>query len=69
MKWTRKKVKAFQKRQAECKSELVLCAEDSQLAHMYSSDTKAVWESLQLYIVLKALAAICIFNKSLSLPL
>jgi hypothetical protein len=37
-----KKVKAFRKRQAECKSELVLHAEDSQLAHMYSSDPKAV---------------------------
>jgi gag-polypeptide of LTR copia-type len=42
----KKKVKAFRKRQAECKSELVLRVEDSQLAHMYSSDPKAVWESL-----------------------
>jgi hypothetical protein len=41
-----KKLKAFQKRQAECKSELVLRVDDSQLAHMSSSDPKAVWEGL-----------------------
>lgn len=41
-----KKFKAFTKRQAECKSELVLRAEDSQLAHMSSPNPKAVWDAL-----------------------
>jgi hypothetical protein len=39
------KKKAFEKRQAQCISELVLSANDSQLSHMISTDPKIVWES------------------------
>ena len=40
------KVKAFCKRQAACKAEMILRVDDSQLAHMNSNDKKVIWDSL-----------------------
>ena len=41
-----KKLRDFRKRQAMCKAEMVLRVDDSQLAHINSTDPKAIWESL-----------------------
>jgi gag-polypeptide of LTR copia-type len=40
------KVKAFRKRQAACKAEIILRVNDSQLTHMNSNDPKVIWDSL-----------------------
>jgi hypothetical protein len=40
------KIKAFTKREAQCRAEIVLRVEDSQLPHMANRSPKAVWESL-----------------------
>ena len=38
--------KAFRKREAQCKAEIVLRVEDSQLPHMADRNPKVVWDSL-----------------------
>jgi hypothetical protein len=40
------KVKAFGKREAQCRVEIVLRVDDSQLPHMADRSPKVVWESL-----------------------
>jgi hypothetical protein len=40
------KVKAFGKREAQCRAEIVLRVDDSQLPHMADRSPKVVWESL-----------------------
>jgi hypothetical protein len=40
------KIKAFTKREAQCRAEIMLRVEDSQLLHMANRSPKAVWESL-----------------------
>jgi hypothetical protein len=39
-------MKAFRKREAQCKAEIVLRVEDSQLLHMANRNTMVVWNSL-----------------------
>jgi hypothetical protein len=39
-------VPAFRKRQAACRAEIILRADDSQLSHMRDNDPKIVWEEL-----------------------
>lgn len=41
-----KKKKAFAQRQAQCRAEIVLRVEDSQLPHMADCDPKAIWNAL-----------------------
>ena len=41
-----KKIWAFQRRQAQCRAEMVLRVNDSQLPHMADSDPKAIWNAL-----------------------
>jgi hypothetical protein len=40
------KMKAFRKREAQCRVEIVLRVKDLQLSHMADRSPKAVWESL-----------------------
>lgn len=41
-----KKIRAFQRRQAQCRAEMVLRVNDLQLPHMADSDPKAIWNAL-----------------------
>jgi len=41
-----KTVRDFQRRKAQCRAEMVLRVEDSQLPHMVDSDPKAIWNAL-----------------------
>jgi hypothetical protein len=40
------KIRAFQRRQAQCRAEMVLRVDNSQLPHMADSDPKAIWNAL-----------------------
>ena len=41
-----RKKQAFKKRQAQCRAEIVLRVEDSQLPHMTGGDLKTIWDAL-----------------------
>lgn len=41
-----KKEQAFKRRQAQCRAEIVLRVEDSQLPHMTGGDPKTIWDAL-----------------------
>ena len=42
----KRKKQAFKKRQAQCRAEIVLRVEDSQLPHMTGGDPKMIWDAL-----------------------